>query len=134
MWNLFKIGIMVFCIFILSSMNTFAEQPNMPVIQAEFQKIDANKDSLLIPGEMQAYQEKRFDELDRDKNGVLDKEELGQDKTKMFEKADKNKDGKITRQESDLQFKEYLNEMDSNKDGKVSEKEYKEYWPMVIKF
>lgn len=134
MWNLAKIGIMVFCMIIFSFLNTLAEQVNMPLIKAEFQKIDANKDGLLIPGEMQAYQEKRFNELDRNKNGVLDEKELEQDQTKMFEKADKNKDGKITRQESDLQFKEYLNEMDSNKDGKVSEKEYKEYWPMVIKF
>jgi len=132
--NLIKIGIIVLCIVLFNCILSFAQQTHLEALKAEFQKMDLNKDTFVTPKEMQTYRDKRFNELDKDKNGILDKKELVADKTKMFEKADKNKDGKVTKQEADIQFKEYINEMDSDKDGKVSEKEYKEYWPVVVKF
>lgn len=129
-----KSAILVFYIVLFSNINVFAQQINVPPMDAEFQGMDANKDGFMTLEEMQAYQEKKFSELDKDKNGVIDKEELKADKTEMFKKADKNNDEQVTRKEAFAQFNEYFNQMDSNKDNKVSEKEYREYWPVAVKF
>jgi Ca2+-binding EF-hand superfamily protein len=134
MASLVKRGIIFLYLVVISCLNVFAQQNNTPTAQAEFQKIDINKNGYIDSTEMQSYQKQRFSELDKNKDGVIDSEELKADKTKMFEKADENKDGKITQQEAFAQFNKYLNEMDTDKDAKVSEKEYKEYWPVVMEF
>ncbi len=129
-----RLRIILFCIILFSCTNVFAQYMNTLVKESEFPKMDVNKDGFATYEEMLTYQEQRFNELDKDKNGVLDSSELKADQTKMFERADKDKNGKITRQEATSQFNEYFNGMDADKNGKVSEKEYKEYWPVVMKF
>lgn len=103
-------------------------------IKPDFQEIDTNKNGFITSPEMQAYQEKKFNEVDKDKNGVIDKSELNADETRALAKADQNKDQNITKSESLSQFKQYFNQMDANKDGQVSETEFKQYWPIVVKF
>jgi len=134
MENLNKVKIALFCIILFSSFNLFAQQIDIPQTQAEFQKIDNNKDGLVTSREMQKYQKEKFDELDKDKNGVIDRNELKADKTGIFAQADKNKDGKVTRQEGVKQFKEYFRQLDSDKNSKVSEDEYTDYWKLRTKF
>ena len=132
--KLTKLGIMFLCILMLSCINVFAEQTDEQATQAEFQKIDSNKDSVITPEEMQVYQKEMFKALDKDSDGVLDNEERKADATGIFQSADKSNDGKVDWEEANLQFNKYLNEMDSDKDGTVSEKEFKVYNPVVLKF
>jgi len=132
-----KIGekLIIFCCFILlSCFNVFAQQINMPAAAEQFQKMDIDKDGFLTPDEMQIHQAARFNELNKDKNDVLDQEELKEDEKRTFEKADKDNDTKISRQEAFTQFNDYFNKIDSDKDKKISENEFKEYWPVEMKF
>jgi Ca2+-binding EF-hand superfamily protein len=134
MLNLAKIGIMFFGIILLACVNVFTQQIDLREIDAEFKRMDANRDRLISAQEMQTYQEKRFNELDKDKNGSIDLTELEADKTKMLQNADNDKNKKVSQEEAAAEFKEHFSAMDTNKDGKVTKEEYKKYWPVTVKF
>lgn len=129
-----KKAVMVFCVILSGYFYTSAQQIDKPAAMEKFQEIDVNKDGFITSDEMQTYQKIKFDKLDTDKSETLDQKELREDKEQTFEKADKDTDAKISRQEAFAQFNDYFNKMDSNKDSKISENEFKEYWPMEVKF
>ncbi len=129
-----KSVVLFFCVAVFCAGGAFAQGEDSDLAGQKFQAIDANSDGFITPEEMQTYQTNLFDKLDKNKDDELDQEELKADTAQSFKDADRNSDTKINRQEAFSQFNDYFNKMDSNKDNNVSEAEFREYWPVQIKF
>jgi hypothetical protein len=129
-----KLVVLFFCAAVFSAGGVFAQDSDSDLAMQKFQAIDANSDGFITPEEMQVYQTNLFDKLDKNKDDELDQEELKADTAQSFKDADRNGDTRINRQEAFSQFNDYFNRMDCNKDSNVSGAEFREYWPVQIKF
>jgi Ca2+-binding EF-hand superfamily protein len=125
-----------FCLGLVFAIHAFAQPADKQELTQEFFNMDANKDGVISPEEIEAYSDRAFSEMDKDTNEYLDTNELVVDSEPgmVLKQADKDQNGLVTRQEAKAQFKEYFQAMDTNKDNQVSEVEYTDYWKVQRKF